>query len=1255
MFEVTSDDISGLNDSDLRTLVARLAIAELRKQGCPISSVTAGGNQDAADGGLDVRVECPEPLSSPDFVPRRVTGFQVKKPDMPANAIAGEMRPKGKLRPIFSELAKQRGAYIIVSAQGSVADLSLKRRREAIREQLESLHEAHKIHTDFYDRERLATWANEYPGISAWVKSRSAAPLSGWQTIGNWAGTSVSAQSEYLIGETACLIDERSSELTRLTIEEGIAHLRDELRRSGNCVRLIGLSGLGKTRLVQALFESGVGELPLDPSLAIYTDYSIETNPPARDLARQLIERELRVILVVDNCNPTTHVELARICSSKTSQISLLTIEYDVAGDEPEHTSVFRMQAASPDLVEKWLKNSFPELSDIDRRTIADFSDGNFRVAQAIAGTIEKGESLGSLKSRELFERIFQQRNEKDVGLLAAAQTLSLLYSIDGESIEKGGELDLISGFTNSSSEELYSALAKLKRRGIAQSRGRWRAVLPHAISNRLASYALEEIPASKLDKHVEFLPPRMKRSLTRRIGFLHDSNEAQQSVLRWLHETGPFGNLLTQGADTLDILSNLAPVAPEAVLRKLHDEIYGPRGSLIVHYQNHERWVWARLIKSLAYEPSMFDVAVRLLCKFAAAEPENHNRNSTNGMFRELFHLYLSGTKATPEQRRSTIIGMANSADPDCHSCIEIAISSLLKVHHFSSSSNFEFGARPRDWGWQPKINGDIFNWYNEALKLATSLSPVFPGLRKIIASSARELSLFAACYDTLTECSRVLSQTEPWIEGWINFRAALNFNRDEIPSDAQERLSAIIRSLEPQDLLHRARATILSGETSWDFEDGEPLDAEVTPWERSAQVAEKIGSELAGTLDLLKIFAPELIESKKQVRALEFGAGLAKGSKSLTKTWGILCQAYASCRQDARQPTVLAGFMYQAHRSNREFSRSTLDSLITSKEMADILPYLQARCNIDKEGVARLLKAIHSESVTAKDFNCIANGAISTTPVRSLCNLITNISNMQGGIHVAAEMLSMRLFKNQQDNSYCGNYLSTLGRKILQSPDIFESSDTRDFRLSIIIEVCCKGEEGEYPVRLVCRNLILGLSTHLINYHTFSYTLKALLSVQPFASLDEFLLGDAAKYDYAIRPLGSGMLSPIDEANQEIIDKWIDRDPKVRFPAISSVMPMFKYNNHTETNELNPNFIRLLEHSPNKFDFLGRAMDRLQPNGWSGSLAFILRERKQELFKLCPIHSDVRKWVESVLPMVDGWIERESLREQEREGSFE
>src|SRR5262249_46176732 len=66
MLEITPEDIAELDDADLRTLIGRLCEAELASRGLPVSSVTWGGDQRAADGGVDVRVALPEGASAGD-------------------------------------------------------------------------------------------------------------------------------------------------------------------------------------------------------------------------------------------------------------------------------------------------------------------------------------------------------------------------------------------------------------------------------------------------------------------------------------------------------------------------------------------------------------------------------------------------------------------------------------------------------------------------------------------------------------------------------------------------------------------------------------------------------------------------------------------------------------------------------------------------------------------------------------------------------------------------------------------------------------------------------------------------------------------------------------------------------------------------------------------------------------------------------------------------------------------------------------
>jgi hypothetical protein len=109
MFEITAEDIACLGDEALRTLIGRLCEAEVRKRGFSAAFITWGGNQNAADGGIDVRVALAAGSAIDEFVPRAAAGFQVKAQDMARAEILNEMRPKGVLRPSIQNLADQSG------------------------------------------------------------------------------------------------------------------------------------------------------------------------------------------------------------------------------------------------------------------------------------------------------------------------------------------------------------------------------------------------------------------------------------------------------------------------------------------------------------------------------------------------------------------------------------------------------------------------------------------------------------------------------------------------------------------------------------------------------------------------------------------------------------------------------------------------------------------------------------------------------------------------------------------------------------------------------------------------------------------------------------------------------------------------------------------------------------------------------------------------------------------------------------------
>jgi hypothetical protein len=643
MFAITGDDVALLNDEDLRTLVGLLCESEARKHGLPASTVTYGGHQNAADAGLDVRVALPANTAIEGFVPRPATGFQVKKQDMPRTEILKEMRPSGAVRSVIQELADQSGAYVIVSSRGSTSDHALQNRRDAMTEAVSDLSNANALMLDFYDRTRLATWVRDHAGLIPWVRDKVGKAIPGWRPYDAWAYAPDGVSGEYLLDDKLRIHARKKEAEGGLQILEGIKTIRERLQEAGTVVRVVGLSGVGKTRLVQSLFDERIGARSLDPSLAIYTNMADGPDPQPTCLVSDLLAARTRAILIIDNCTPDLHRRLSELCRSPQSTLSVLTVEYDIREDQPEGTDVFELQPSSNELIEKLIRHRFPALSIIDVRTVAHFSDGNARIAIALADTIKKNETIEGLNDQELLQRLFQQRHEPNESLMIAAQACSLVYSFQGEDVSDGDQAELIrlGSMVGKDAPEMFRNVAELMRRDLVQQRSVWRAVLPHAIANRLAEIALQNIPFETIQAQlVNGAPERLLKSFSRRLGYLHTSTEAIAIVRQWLADGGLLGNVADLNDLGRAMFTNVAPVAPEAALSALERALLGP-GSEEAAGKCAD---YIHLLRSLAYDATLFERCITLILKIVEAR----DVKETTDVFASLFFLYLSGSHAT-------------------------------------------------------------------------------------------------------------------------------------------------------------------------------------------------------------------------------------------------------------------------------------------------------------------------------------------------------------------------------------------------------------------------------------------------------------------------------------------------------------------------------------------------------------------------------------------------------------------------------
>lgn len=1261
MFDITGDDIAALADDDLRALVGRLCEAELRAHGLPTAAVTWGGNQNAKDGGLDVRVALPAGTVTEGFIPRAETGFQVKKPDMPRAAILDEMKPKPAaiLRPVIADLAATSGAYIIVSASGSTSDQALSNRKAAMGEAVADCADAPRLALDFYDRNRLATWVRGHAGLIPWVRARIGKAIQGWRSYGCWSYVPAGTDATYLIDDAVRIRTGDKDEGSGLSAADGIDMIRDGLRAPGHVVRLVGLSGVGKTRLVEALFDPSVGTNALDQSLAVYTNVAEGPDPQPAGLASDLIASGARAILVIDNCPPGIHRQLSDIVRGPSTTVSLITIEYDIREDQPEGTDVFTLDTSSPALIGKLIRNRFPDISQTDCRTITESSGGNARVALALAGTIGKNETISGLSDAELFKRLFQQRNDPDAALLSMAQACSLVYSFEGEKLAGDeAELSVLGGLVGKSAEEMFATTAELKRRDLLQARGPWRAVLPHAIANRLAAMALENIPRKKLlTAFVDHGPKRLLQSFSRRLGYLDGSKEARAIAQDWLAPSGLLADVANLDKLGAAMFTNIAPVLPDAVLSALENVILKADEATLQKCRPH-----VRLLRSLAYEPMQFTRAVALLIRIAKLPIADRLDSTAESVVESLFYIVLSGTHASVRTRLDVVASLLRSSDAADRRLGVKALEAMMKTSHFSAAHGFEFGLRSRDYGYYPPNGQAVRDWFSAVLQVAESFAlseePSAAPVRKAIGREFRGLWTNAAQTDGLERIARAIAAKSFWREGWIGVRQTRIYAGKGLAPEGLARLVALEELLRPKDLIDKVRGVVLgSGNSSIELDETNEAEGSernvAAAMTRLAQTVESLGRDVAGDEEAFKVLLPELMVGDGRISG--FGRGLGLAAEDPAGIWRAMTTQFAATQTPG--PALIGGFLEGVQRRDPSLADTFLDASLDKPELAASFPAFQAYVIIDNKGVTRLHQALDLDKAPIHAYRNLAYGrACDAISAPEFKRLVIAIAGKPNGAPVAMEILSMRLHANGTDKIPPASEVLEAGRALLSAFEFRRTdgrADHEDYELGVVARASLRGEAGKTIVRSLCRKMQVAMARHEIYGHDQDDLIRALFQVHPEEVLDELIGGGKKKQEQSILFIHDLLRfgkSPMDVIPDDVVLRWCDLDPGARYPFAAAIIPPFDQADRLDAQDWKPLTLKLLEKAPDKRAVFREIVTRLQPTSWSGSLATKLESRLKLLEQL-----DISRMPELTVPrdQAKAWLQQ--LVESERRSETE
>jgi len=1253
-FTTTKEEIQRLNDEQARELVARLCQAEVLKNGYDTSLVTWGGDQRAADGGVDVRVTFPvDTQHTSDWLKRKEkVAIQVKAvKSFAVSDIKKEMGSDNHI-PMLQSLSDS-GSYIIISTKSSTADSSLEKNLTAMKDALSEF-SISNVETDFYDARRVADWVNEHPAVFVWVKKELGQPISGWKPYGAWAYHESDVTAEYILDDKAKLITPSSE---AVSILGGINILRQALRKS-EAVRLVGLSGVGKTRLVQALFDERINtkEPCIEKEFVIYGDISDALEPQPQLMLESILENKSRSILIIDNCGSELHGKLVELLKKYGNQgVSLLTIEYDIREDLPDHTACYRLESSSNSVIEKFIRNKFAQLSELDVQKIVEFSDGNARVAYALANTAQQSGELAQLKNNELFNRLFHQKHDpNNLDLLITAKYASLVYSfnVDDEELET---LARLAGFP---AKAFRANLNELTRRGLLQSRGCWRAVLPHAIANNLAKLVLDDLGTSELVSILTHKNKRFARSFSRRLGYLHESRVAQDLVRKLLTPSGKLYLLESLSDDEKVMVTNLAPVAPDAMLCCLESAVNRP--AFLSDADDFGQWKTTLL--HFAYDAELFNRVLTLLVLLSFSSTTVQTKNNEFSDITGLFSFVLSGTEAPPEVRLAAIQSLIDNQESNKVALGFACFKTALHYGHFTSSFwSFDFGARSRTYGWKPKDKRDYVRWY---VPLLDYLSQLIRDDRH----SKMAIDLLIDCFYELYQLQIIRNKVleiADFLDASSHFpsllsvlKHTLHWQKDQLTESDKNVLIALMNKLSPQTEIDALRYLLCVKKRHFYDDEGERLDYENIHNEMVNQ-----GKVFACRNDWYDLL-PCMLSDDVSYYIHDFGWGLAQAHNNPMDLLGILLRKAEEARNESVNldtrivDGILRGWNEKTPEAVDVFLESIHEDSVWSsyfiRWQLEIKPY-----DTDKAYERLLRKADEAtDSHELMAFTGLSSGCrLHDYSTEQLLALSRVIMSKPSGLSVVLDIWYMAVYCAKEKDSSYQSELKLSAQHLLEQLNwsAIEKYGNDGHHLLDVMDYAYHdlgaNEQIEKTIQHFVEHMIVSdwvVISALANY------LFYFMERFPQATLDNLYAQQTHEnFKRVISTLTSGFVRQERSFNYdvEVIMNWCQGEHQ-KLMLIASMFRLFKIKGDTFVDEdsslIEPVSLALLRAASMHRDLLEKVFESFSPNHWSGSRANIM-EKRMQLFDGVDLSSHPelhRFWLEQ-RSLIAGWIEQELKQE--------
>ena len=588
-------------------------------------------------------------------------------------------------------------------------------------------------------------------------------------------------------------------------------------------IRLLGLSGLGKTRILFEIFrpQENNNDSLLLSNRALYVncnDYPNQINFP--EILTKIKNEKADAILIIDNCDLATH----RLIVRNLNGLSLISIDSNPEEDDRRNdTSYIKIgKKEISDIVEKIIDKDFSFLEKDKIELIKQFSQGIPLMAVLLGESVRESEKqpVGKLDDKELLDKLLGEKGKQtDWRTILKSCSLFDHFGFENDLAEQYKFIAVNEKITVSDSsvqvrlKTFLEVINHYQKREIFEKRGRFLSIRPFPLAMYLAEEWLESCTSERLLEvitDIASLEEPHRKTLTNsfadQMKYLEYNDNAKMIVAKIVGVDSPFDNAEVLNTELGSrLFRSFAEVNPVAVsLNFSHQFLNKTTEELLKIGDGRRNIVWA--LEKLCFHKNTFTESAKVLYAFAVAENETWGNNAT-GQLKQLFHILLSGTEANLKERWSVIEWGLNKNDEQFTKLAIKLMQSGLNAGHFHRMGGAEKQGTKQLQDNYPTPN-EISEYWNNILSKLTEIiesNNQFSDLAsEIVADSIRQIFHFGFATTIIPHLEKIIViKNNDWDKGFENLKMTLHYDKKEMSEKNIETVQKLISSLTKTDFI--------------------------------------------------------------------------------------------------------------------------------------------------------------------------------------------------------------------------------------------------------------------------------------------------------------------------------------------------------------------------------------------------------------------------------------------------------------------